>query len=66
MKNIQVIDGADNCVYDIFTASDDEFFLISPDNENVAFINEIYLRGTEETLNKAFKSQVGLAKLRFE
>jgi hypothetical protein len=56
MKNIQVIDGADNCVYDIFAATDEEFSLIFPDNENVAFIDEVYLRGTEEALNKAFKN----------
>ena len=28
MKNIQVIDGAENCVYDIFSATDEEFALI--------------------------------------
>lgn len=56
MKNIQVIDGAENCVYDIFAATDDEFSLIFPANENVAFIDEVYLRGTEEALNNAFKN----------
>ncbi len=25
MKNIQVIDGAENCIYDIFAATEDEF-----------------------------------------
>ena len=56
MKNIQVIDGADNCVYDIFAATDEEFSLIFPDNQNVAFIDEVYMQGTEEALNKAFKN----------
>ena len=28
MKNIQIIDGALNCVYDIFSAEEDEFLLI--------------------------------------
>lgn len=28
MKNIQVIDGAMNCAYDIFAATDEEFKLI--------------------------------------
>ena len=28
MKNIQVIDGAVNCVYDVFAATDEEFSCI--------------------------------------
>ena len=28
MKNIQIIDGAQNCVYDIFSATDEEFALV--------------------------------------
>lgn len=28
MKNIMVIDGAENCVYDVFEAADDVFALI--------------------------------------
>jgi len=30
MKNIQVIDGAVNCAYDIFAATDEEFAPSSP------------------------------------
>jgi hypothetical protein len=40
MKNIQVIDGAENCVYDIFAATDEEFSLIFPRGQDVAFIDE--------------------------
>ncbi len=29
MKNIMIIDGAENCVYDVFAAPDDDFALIS-------------------------------------
>jgi len=32
MKNIQVIDGANNCSYDIFAMTDDEFKILFPDH----------------------------------
>ena len=41
MKNIQVIDGAVNCVYDVFAATDEEFALIFPPGQGVAFIDEV-------------------------
>lgn len=41
MKNIQVITGADNCVYDIFAATDDEFAQIFSNNTDIAFIEEL-------------------------
>jgi hypothetical protein len=53
MKNIQVIDGAENCVYDIFAATDEEFALLFPPGEDVAFINEVISRVNENALNKA-------------
>jgi hypothetical protein len=55
MKNIQVINGALNCVYDIFAATDEEFDLIFPRGEDVAFIEEVYARGEEIKLNEAFR-----------
>ena len=42
MKNIQIIDGARNCVYDIFAAAEEDFALLFPNGTNVAFIEEIY------------------------
>lgn len=54
MKNIQVFDGADNAVYDIFAAADDEFALIFQDGTDVAFIDEVYQNQPSETLNAAF------------
>jgi hypothetical protein len=55
MKNIQVIDGADNCVYDIFAATDEEFSLIFPTGQDIAFINEVYARENQQQLDAAFK-----------
>jgi hypothetical protein len=54
MKNIQVIDGAENAAYDVFAASDEEFAMIFPTNQNVAFIDEVMARGSKRTLDKAF------------
>lgn len=54
MKNIQIIDGAENCVYDIFSATDDEFQLIFPDGTDVTFIDEVYARGDKSALDAAF------------
>lgn len=53
MKNIQVIDGADNCVYDIFAATEEEFALIFPEGQDVAFIKEVLARGFDKELDEA-------------
>ncbi len=55
MKNIQVFDGASNAVYDIFSATDDEFALIFLTGEDIAFIDEVYERQNESELNLAFE-----------
>ena len=55
MKNIQVIDGATNCVYDIFAATEEEFALIFPEGHDVAFIDEVFGRGDSKLLDGAFK-----------
>lgn len=56
MKNIQIIDGAINTVYDIFSATDEEFSLIFPDGQDVAFIDEVYEHGNSDVLDTAFKN----------
>lgn len=56
MKNIQVIDGATNSVYDIFAATDEEFALIFPAETDVAFIDEVYRDGNASMLNAVFES----------
>jgi len=54
MKNIQVIDGAVNCVYDIFQATEGEFSLIFMAGQDVAFIDEVYERGDKVALDGVF------------
>lgn len=41
MKNIQIIDGADNCTYDIYAISDNDFEVIFPgENQDVEFLDD--------------------------
>jgi hypothetical protein len=54
MKNIQVIDGAANSVYDVFVATEEEFNLIFPAGQDVAFIDEVMARGPNKQLDEAF------------
>ena len=51
MKNIQVIDDADNVVYDIFSATDDDFSIIFPAGHDIAFIEEVFAREHEDELS---------------
>jgi hypothetical protein len=57
MKNIQIIDGADNCVYDIFAATEEEFDLIFPLGTDIAFIDEVYsIAKNRKSLDNAFNN----------
>jgi hypothetical protein len=56
MKNIQVIDGAINCVYDIFAATDNEFSTIFPEGQDIAFIEEVCDRENTKILDEIFKN----------
>jgi hypothetical protein len=54
LKNIQIFDAAQNAVYDIFAATDEEFSLIFPNGTDVAFIDEVYQQHSLQTLDAAF------------
>lgn len=41
MKNVQVIDGAANCVYDVFAMPDDVFALVFAPGTDIAFVEEV-------------------------
>lgn len=56
MKNIQIIDGADNCVYDVFAATEDEFALIFPQGTDIAFIDEVMQRADGYAIDQAFEA----------
>lgn len=53
MKNIQIIDGSDNCTYSVYAVTDDEFRFIFPDDgQDIEFIEDIIQReGEEKTSN---------------
>ncbi len=55
MKNIQVIDGALNSVHDIFSVTDEEFSLIFPDGQDIAFIDEVMATKTKDEIEIAFR-----------
>lgn len=48
VKNIQVIDGADNCTYDLYAATDEEFEEIFPNGTNVEFVEDYFGRVGEK------------------
>ncbi len=49
MKNIQVIDGANNCAYSIYQASDEAFSLIFPSvGQDIEFIEDFVERTGEK------------------
>ena len=54
-KNIQVIDGADNCVYDIFAASDEDHALLFPGDSDVAFAEELESRSDLAPVSQALE-----------
>lgn len=63
MKNIQIIDGALNCVYDIFSCSDDDFAAIFPDDTNIAFIDEVLEKsGNERVVSRLWCNPVKKAQ----
>ena len=68
MKNVQVIDGARNCTYSIFAATDREFHRLFPRGQDIAFIDEVTDRlGTaaiEPILTRLWKRPVMKASAR--
>jgi hypothetical protein len=55
MKNIQVIDGAVNCVYDVFAASDDDHSVLFPDGTDVAFAEDFESRADVDQVEAALE-----------
>ena len=57
MKNVQVIDGAENCTYPIYAMEDEEFLLIFPEpGQDIEFIEDVMERLSKEQVSFAFKS----------
>ena len=54
-KNIQVIDGAENCVYDIFAASDEDHALLFIGDSDIAFVEEFESRSDLALVSRALE-----------
>ena len=52
MKNVQIIDNADNCKYEIFGTTDVEFECIFPGGADVEFAEEFFDRVGEKRANE--------------
>ncbi len=53
MKNIQVIDGAGNCTYPIYSVSEEDFYKIFPEKgQDVEFIDDFTSRVGEREADK--------------
>lgn len=55
MKNVLVIDGARNCVYDIFQFTEEQFSIVFPGDTDVAFIDEVEGKNDPERFKRAFE-----------
>jgi len=54
-KNVQVIDGALNCVYDIFAASEIDYALLFSDDADVAFVEDFESLPNVARISEALK-----------
>jgi hypothetical protein len=55
LKNIQVIDGADNSYYAIYNIEEKYFNLIFPNGQDIEFISDFVLRIGEKSANQILK-----------
>jgi hypothetical protein len=57
MKNIQVIDGASNCSYDIFAMTEEEFRILFPDpGQDIEFIEDAIDRTGNDELGEIMRN----------
>ena len=61
MKNIQIIDGAENCTYDIFSIDEMNFEVIFPDGQDIEFAEDLQqrlgLKNTNDIFNQLWKNK---------
>ncbi len=56
MKNVQVIDGANNCTYSIFSFTEEEFEVIFPEpGQDIEFIEDVIERIGNDKLGAILK-----------
>jgi hypothetical protein len=52
VKHIQIIDGAANCTYSVFAATEEEFAEILPNGADIEFIDDFFERVGESMAGK--------------
>ena len=55
MKNILIIDGADNCAYDVYQAEEKDFSDIFPEGRNIEFDNDFFERVGQLKYSEIYK-----------
>jgi hypothetical protein len=56
MKNIQIIDGAMNCSYDLFSVTEDEFSVLFPEvGQDIEFIEDVIERVGDKSLGEMMR-----------
>jgi hypothetical protein len=56
MKNVQVIDGANNCTYSIFSFTEEEFRIVFPEqDQDIEFIEDVIKRVGNKKLGELLK-----------
>ena len=56
MKNVQVIDGANNCTYSVFAFSDEQFKIVFPKpGQDIEFIEDVIKRVGNKKLGAILK-----------
>ena len=62
MPFIQIIDGAENCVYDVFSTTAEDLAVLFPVNTDIAFAEELFNRSdvseVQEILDRLWTSRV--------
>jgi hypothetical protein len=54
MKNIQVIDGAENCTFSVFQATEEEFILLFPEpNQDIQYAEDLFKLPTKDEISAA-------------
>lgn len=56
MKNIEVIDEAENCLFDVFSATEEEFVLIFPNGQDIEFADDFSERVGESVAAKVLEA----------
>jgi hypothetical protein len=59
MKNIQVIDGALNCTFSIFQATDEEFALVFPEaGQDIQYAEDLDLSAVGDVLDRIWERPI--------